>query len=308
MQNILSSAKTLIIVLLGLYTFSSCNKEDSRIEEEKVKLQEYLDANGYNNIEPTNSGLYHVVISDGDGVSPERTDYVNINFTASLVDGTVFETSDRALAVARNILREDKLYGPAKFPLETLGILGLREGILLMKEGGRSKLIIPSNLGFGSTDYGTIPPYSTLIYEVELLDVISDPEEHEQGLLDQFVAENEIVEEPTESGLYYIETEAGTGDLPEINSVIKIHYTGSLLDGREFDTSRTGSNPSPISFALDSPNIIPGMIEGIKKMREGGKARIIIPWDIGYGAQGSAEGIIPPYSTLVFDIELVEID
>lgn len=308
MQNILSSAKTFIIVLLGLYTFSACNKEDSRIEEETVKLQEYLDANGYNSIEPTNSGLYHVVISEGSGESPVRTDYVNINFTASLVDGSVFETSDNALAVARNILRDDKLYGPARFPLETLGILGLREGLMLMKEGGRSKLIIPSNLGFGSTDYGTIPPYSTLIYEVELLDVISDPEVHEQGLLDQFVAENEIVAEPTESGLYYIETEAGTGDLPENNSVIKIHYTGSLLDGREFDTSRTGTSPSPISFALNSPNIIPGMIEGIKKMREGGKARIIIPWDIGYGPQGSSEGIIPPYSTLVFDVELVEID
>jgi FKBP-type peptidyl-prolyl cis-trans isomerase len=59
-------------------------------------------------------------------------------------------------------------------------------------------------------------------------------------------------------------------------------------------TRRTGSNPSPISFALDSPNIIPGMIEGIKKMREGGKARIIIPWDIGYGAQGSARGNYSP--------------
>jgi FKBP-type peptidyl-prolyl cis-trans isomerase FkpA len=304
MHSIIGSAKISIIVLLGLLTFSSCNKEDSRIEEEKVKLQEYLDANGYNNIEPTSSGLYHVVISEGEGVSPERTDYVNINFTASLVDGTVFETSDRALAVARDILREDKLYGPSRFPLETLGIVGLREGLMLMKEGGRSKLIIPSNLGFGSIDYGTIPPYSTLIYEVELLDVISDPEEHEQALLDQYVADKGIVAEPTESGLYYIENQAGTGDLPENNSVIKIHYKGSLLDGREFDKS--GS--TPISFALNSPNIIPGLIEGVKKMREGGKATIIIPWDIGYGAQGSSEGIIPPYSTLVFDVELVEID
>jgi FKBP-type peptidyl-prolyl cis-trans isomerase FkpA len=304
MHNITGSIKNFILVILGLYTFSACNKEDSRIEEEKIKLQEYLDANGYDALEPTNSGLYHVIISEGTDINPKLTDYVNINFTGSLINGTVFETSDRAIAVAKGILRDDKLYGPTRFKLETLGILGLREGLSLMKEGGRSKLIIPSNLGFGSIDYGTIPPYSTIIYEVELLDVISNPEEHEQGLLDQFVAEQGIIEEPTGSGLYYIEEIVGTGDLPGNNSIVKIHYTGTLLDGREFD--RSGN--TPISFALNSQNIISGLIEGVRKMRKGGTARIIIPWNIAYGAQGSSEGIIPPYSTLVFDVELVEIN
>lgn len=296
--------KGIYLIFLGLFIVSACNKEDSRIEEEQVKLQQYLEDNGYASLEPTESGLYHVIIAEGEGESPARTDYVNIHFVASLIDGTVFETSDYNLAVSEGIDREDKIYGPTRFAVETMGIIGLREGLQLMNEGGLSKFIIPSNLAFGSIDYGTIPPYSTIIYDVELLDVISDPEAHEQALLDQYIADNDITADPTESGLYYVEKEPGTGELPASNAEVSILYTGKLLDGREFDSSGN----TPISFFADSPNIIPGLREGVKKMREGGTATLIIPWDLGYGADGSAEGVIPPYSTLVFDVELVEIE
>jgi FKBP-type peptidyl-prolyl cis-trans isomerase FkpA len=293
----------ILLLLICLLIFSSCEKEDPRIEEEMIKLQQYLEDNDYTSIEPEESGLYHVILEEGEGMSPERTDFVNITFTATLVDGTVFETSDRALAIARNILRDDKLYGPSKFLLGNLGISGLREGIMLMKEGGESKLIIPSNLAYGSFDYGIIPPYSTVIYQVKLLDVIEDPEEHEQNLLDQYLEANDITVEPTSTGLYYIELVEGSGELPESDSEVAIHYRGTLLDGRVFDQS----DGTPATFHLDSPYIIPGVLEGIRKMRNGGKARFIIPWDLAYGSQGSQEGLIPPYTTLVFDIELTGI-
>lgn len=294
----------IILLLTGLLIFPACEKEDKRIEEEKIKLQQYLDEKGYSSITPTSSGLYHVVINEGTGAGPAISDYVNLNFIASLVDGTVFETSDYNLAVFHNIDRDDKLYGPAKFQLENLGILGLREGLVLMKEMGISRLIIPSHLAFGSTDYGIIPPYSTVIYDIELLDVIKDPVEHEQNLLDAYIDDNEITVEPTTTGVYYIELVAGSGDLPSPDAEVTVHYKGSLLDGRVFDES---SAASPLVFNMGSQNILPGFIEGVSKMRKGGKATVIVPWSEGYGAQGSAEGIIPPYSTLVFDLELADI-
>lgn len=298
--------KVTLFLFATFIIMQSCDKEDDRIEEEKVKLQEYLEENNYSDIEPTSSGLYYIVVTESDGDSPQSSDFVNIRFTGSLVDGTVFETSDRDLAEREGIVREDKLYGPAKFSLENIGIAGLREGLMLMNEGGESKIIIPSNLAFGGTDYGIIPPYSTLIYDVELLDVISDPAEHEQQLLNAYIEENELTGiEPTSSGLYYIEQEAGTGDLPGEDDIVSVHYVGRLLDGRVFDQSESDN---PLVVDMSSTNVIPGFIEGLSKMRENGKAMIIVPWDLGYGSDGSSEGIIPPYSTLVFDLEVIDIE
>ncbi len=304
MKKSLSVFVSAIFLFSGLFIFNSCDKEDKRVEEELIKLQQYLEDNGYADLEPTSSGLYYVVLEDGDGPTPEISDYVNIEFTGFLVDGTVFETSSKSIAEFRNIFRDDKLYGPAKFHLEQLGIQGLREGIMMIKEGGKSRLIIPSKLAFGSSDLGIIGPYSTVIYDVELLDVISDPEEHEQNLLDQYLEDNDISIAPTESGLYYVETLDGSGDLPGSGSTVTVHYQGYLLDGRLFDESSTGT---PLVVNMGATNIIPGFIEGLSKMKKGAEATLIIPWDIAYGSGGSTDGIIPPYSTLVFDVKVVDI-
>lgn len=294
----------IILLFIGIFVFIACNKEDQRKEEEEIKLQQYLQEKGYSSIEPTSSGLYHVVLAEGTGDAPERSDYIIFEFTGSLIDGTIFDTSDRSLAVLNNILKEDKLYGPLKISMAEMGITGLREGLMLMKEKGFSRFIIPSRLAFGSSDLGIIPPYSTLIYDIELLNVISDPEEHEQNILDQYIEANNISVTPTESGLFYVETKLGEGDLPADNSEVTLHYKGYLLDGRIFDESETGE---PAIFYLNNPNIIPGLIEGVKKMRKGGEASLIIPWSAAFGAEGSGDGIIPPYTTVIFDIRLLDI-
>jgi FKBP-type peptidyl-prolyl cis-trans isomerase len=282
----------------------SCNKEDERMEQENIKLLEYLEQMGYTSVEPTSSGLYFVVLEASEGISPVRTDYVNINFTGRLVDGTIFDTSDRSLAIANNIER-DKLYGPFKFLLETMTIAGFREGLLMMKEGEIARIIIPSNLAFGQSSVGIIPPYSTLIYDVELLDVIKDPAEHEQKLLEAYLHEHGIDIEPEASGLYYIENQAGTGSLPTTENKVVLHFQGSLVDGRVFDKSEPGK---AITLDLATASYVPGFIEGIKKMRSGSKARFIVPSKIGFGPTGSAEGIIPPYTTLVFEVEVLYIN
>jgi FKBP-type peptidyl-prolyl cis-trans isomerase FkpA len=299
------SGATILLFFLFLILSTSCNKEDERIEQEKVKLLQYLEQMGYSNVEPTASGLYYVLVQQSEGISPEKTDFVNINFTGRLVDGTIFDTSDRSLAIANNIER-DKLYGPFKFLLETMTIAGLREGLLMMREGEIARIIIPSNLAFGQSRVGSIPPYSTLIYDVELLDVIKDPAEHEQKLLDAYLLEHGIEVEPEASGLYYIESQAGTGSLPVSESKIVLHFQGTLVDGRVFDRSEPGK---AITLDLASTSyVVPGFVEGIKKMRSGSKARFIVPSKIGFGASGSAEGIIPPYTTLIFDVEVLYIN
>ena len=108
----------------------------------------------------------------------------------------------------------------------------------------------------------------------------------------------------TTSGLEYIELEAGTGAQAEAGKNVSVHYTGKLQDGTVFDSS--SSRGVPISFKLGVGQVIKGWDEGIALMKVGGKAQLIIPPDLGYGARG-AGGVIPPNATLVFDVELVDV-
>jgi FKBP-type peptidyl-prolyl cis-trans isomerase len=106
----------------------------------------------------------------------------------------------------------------------------------------------------------------------------------------------------TQSGLEYIEVVAGTGAQAEAGKIVSVHYTGKFQDGKVFDSSVTRGEP--ITFPLGSGNVIKGWDEGIALMRVGGKAQLIIPPNLAYGARG-AGGVIPPNATLVFDVELV---
>ncbi len=119
--------------------------------------------------------------------------------------------------------------------------------------------------------------------------------------LEEFVDANDINVEPTESGLYYIEREKGTGDTIKAGDRVKIFYTGMFIDSTEFDY--TGSY-EPFNFIVGSSDVITGMSEGITHMRQGGKATLIIPSNLAYGATNNTTLGIPRFSTLVFDIEV----
>lgn len=108
----------------------------------------------------------------------------------------------------------------------------------------------------------------------------------------------------TASGLQYIELAPGAGDQPKPGDVVEVHYRGTLADGTQFDSSYERGDP--IQFVLGVGAVIPGWDEGIALMRKGGKATLIIPPNLAYGARG-AGGVIPPNATLTFEVELVEI-
>jgi len=108
----------------------------------------------------------------------------------------------------------------------------------------------------------------------------------------------------TNSGLEYIEILAGTGAQAVAGKTVSVHYTGKLPDGKVFDSSLTRG--VPIDFPLGAGRVIKGWDEGIALMKVGGKAQLVIPPELGYGARG-AGGVIPPNATLIFDVELVAV-
>ena len=121
-----------------------------------------------------------------------------------------------------------------------------------------------------------------------------------KSFFDKLKAENKNVVE-LQSGLRYEITKEGTGDSPKATDTVKVHYTGTLIDGSVFDSSVQRGEPT--EFPLDQ--VIPGWTEGIQKMKKGGKIKLYVPPHLAYGDDGRPG--IPPGSTLIFDVELLDI-
>jgi FKBP-type peptidyl-prolyl cis-trans isomerase len=110
--------------------------------------------------------------------------------------------------------------------------------------------------------------------------------------------------ETTPSGLKYVDLVEGTGATPQAGQTVIVHYTGTLENGKKFDSSRDRNQP--FSFPLGRGQVIKGWDEGLSTMRVGGRRQLIIPPELGYGDRG-AGGVIPPKATLIFDVELLRI-
>lgn len=130
-----------------------------------------------------------------------------------------------------------------------------------------------------------------------------DRQDQELEDLYDYLEENSIAVSPTPSGLYYIETEAGTGTQAQNTSTVSVNYTGYLISGDVFDTTEGGE---PLRFTLGHDKVIEGFREGICLMRQGGTAQLIIPSKLAYGEESRYN--IPPYSTLIFDVELLTVE
>ena len=108
----------------------------------------------------------------------------------------------------------------------------------------------------------------------------------------------------TASGLKYLDVVEGDGPSPERGQTIQVHYTGTLENGKKFDSSV--DRGQPYEFPIGTGRVIKGWDEGLMTMKVGGKRKLIIPPTLGYGPQGSPPKI-PPNATLLFDVELVSI-
>lgn len=209
---------------------------------------------------------------EGQGEPVVEFDRVTVHYTGWLTDGTKFDSS-----LDRNQPFEFQVGG-------RMVIRGWDEGLKGMKVGGKRKLTIPSHMGYGERGAGgVIPPNATLVFEVELLGVKKVPAPGELKIVD---------------------VEVGTGAEAVNGKNVFVHYTGALEDGTVFDSSI--GRGEPIEFPLGAGMVIQGWEKGLLGMKVGGKRQLVIPYNMGYGAHGYP-GAIPPYATLIFDVELVDV-
>lgn len=290
--------RNIIPTLLGLslmatIAFSACSGDGETTDDEQTKQDSTETNNPTEHIKSENmtigdtvttaSGLKVVMLAKGNGAQANPGDMVKVHYVGTLQNGVEFDNS---------VKRGE----PFQFPLGGGRVIrGWDEGIALLREGDKATLIVPPSLGYGDQDMGNIPPNSTLHFDVELVEVKQAPKPVPYDVEGK-------KEQTTSTGLKYVVVkENKSGTKVKKGDMVEIDYTLYLEDGTVIDSSIPSGKPLP--FQVGSGRVIPGFDEGISLMHMGEKYRLIIPSELGYGAQG-AGGVVPPNATLVFDVEV----
>ena len=260
----------------------------------------------------TESGLI-VMEKTGKGKMAQMGDYVDFDFTMCGPKGDTIMNSFGVESV-------EMQYGE-----EFIGS-GFNEALGMVPEGGTMRFVIPSALAFDSTGYEQfIHPYMPLVVLLKMNSVM-DKETYRQRQaaieaeqeaerdrmmlleskkIEDYIKANGITETPTETGLYIIRQEEGNGSVAQWGDEVTVHYILSNLDGDELESSYEYNQP--LSFKIGSNMALPAFEEALMTMAPGAKVTLVSPSSLAFGDFEVDKDLLPPYSPLVIELELVEI-
>ncbi len=262
----------------------------------------------------TESGLI-VLEKTGNGKTAQLGEYVNFDFLMCSLDGDTIMSSF-------GIESLDFQYGSQEFLTK-----GFNEAIGLVPNGGRLNCLIPSALAFDSAGYQEVVlPYMPLRVELQMNNIMSKEvhekfvaeqeakrkAEHEKTmekqrqLIAKYVKDNNITEEPSETGLYVIWKEHGTGDVVQWGDKANVHYIISNLNGEEIESSY--GYDMPLQFTVGHGEMILSIEEAVMQMNPGSKVRLLVPSDLGFGEVEIDSQLLPADSPLIIDLELVSVE
>jgi FKBP-type peptidyl-prolyl cis-trans isomerase len=211
----------------------------------------------------------------------------------SAVQADELDTEDKKLSYSLGLILGDKL----KQDIETLDIDAFRDGVEVIYKG-EEPLLNQEQVG------QIMQAFQTKKMEEQRQQFAQIAQDNlDKGVAYRTDNGKKDDVKTTESGLQYEELTAGEGENPAASDTVKVHYKGQLINGTEFDSSYTRGEP--VSFPLNG--VIPGWTEGLQLMKEGGKARLVIPAELAYGPGGMGNAI-GPNETLVFEVELLEVN
>lgn len=272
----------------------------------------------YKGYTETDSGLYYKLQVIGDGKrKPAIGDYLQLRITYKTSKDSVFLDSYSSNATGMVIL-----------PFNHSSFNGsFEEGLTTMNEGDSVSFIVDAK-GLFEHFFKTELPVFLKMGDVVKMDVklnrilnkeqyaqtlkeyeemLEDRDIEEQRKMQVFLDTNQVHFSYFNNGMYYTPISQGSGEIAERGDIVRIHYKGSFIDGRVFES--TYDRGQPLEFKLgEQGQVIKGIELAISLLNEGAKAKFIIPSQLAFGESGSSTGIIPPYSTLVYEIELLKIN
>jgi len=233
------------------------------------------------------SGLRYVITQKNPkGVKAVKGDRVEAHYTGTLTNGKKFDSSRDRNQTFSFTLGQGEV------------IAGWDEGFGILRKGEKATLIIPASLGYGSQDMGDIPPNSTLIFDVELVNV------QKPIAYKPFSGKGKDTVRLS-SGLKYIVIDKGNPKMKaQLNQMASVYYAGYLMDGTKFDGNF--DRFEPIKVPVTGAGMIKGWQEILPRMNKGMKVRVIIPPALAYGVQGYP-GVIPANATIIFDMFLSDL-
>ncbi len=280
-MNFTHQYSSAILGILLLFCLNACKKESQNSIDQGL-ITDYLSNNNLTPTDTTDAGAYVVVEDIGAGsLYPQSYGTVLVDYEGSLLDGHVFDSSYERGEAAQFILCDV--------------LAGFSEGVQTVTKGGKAKIILPSALGYGNIQIGSIPANSVLIFDIHLLEL-------ENESIQNYIDSKGFQMSQTDGGTYYEIITPGTGSKPvESNTQISVNYTLELLDGTPIESNIDPENPTILTLS----QTIPGWQQTIPQITEGGEIRIIVPAKHAYG--DIAIGDIPAYAPLFFTIQLLDL-
>lgn len=287
-------------------------KRQHELENRKAIEDSLLTVYYTGNYKITKDGLIIVDLNKGSGRNAKSGDIMKVYFIIQKVDGdTLFDFYDDE---PYELVYGDKALGE-----------GFCEALGMVTKGGNAQFVIPSSLAFGSKGFeGVILPYTPLYLYLKVIDIMTSDEyeakektlkekekadnleklRNESDIITKYVTNNNITVKPSLTGLYYLEKNAGEGESVDVGDIVTINYRIYNIDEVLIESSYEAG--VPLSFIYGNDEMIPGIEEAVGKMKVGGRSRIIVPSSLGFG-EVAIDKNLPAYSTLIIDLELVDL-
>jgi FKBP-type peptidyl-prolyl cis-trans isomerase FkpA len=269
------------------------------------------DSSKYPGFKHARHGIYYQLHKIGeDTEKPAAGDFVTVDLIYKTMNDSVFFTGRR------------------KFQITKPGYKGsIDECFMMLSEKESATFIISANDFFTKTLQTALPEFfnelSPMKVTIEVIEIqtekeyqkekeafinwIQDFNDYEKIILRQFLEEKELPVKPILSGIYYINIREGKGKKIEPGDTITINYEGKFLNGKFFDSTIKRNQPFQFIYGTEW-QVIKGLEEALGIMREGEKSIVILPSDIGFGKKGSSTGIIPPFTSLIFEVEILKVN
>ena len=262
----------------------------------------------------TEKGLVYKMLEDAEGPTAQMGDILTFEMVLYKGEDSVITSTYETGT-------------PVKTPMQDVGFNGdVVEGFGMMSVGDSAFFKVPMDSLFKGR-MNTMPPFlqgaDFLCYRIKMLNIQTEEEvaaeadskrmaqmQIDDQLIQDYLAANGIEAERTENGIYYTISSKGNGENPTIQNQVTVHYTGRLLDGTIFDSSKPENMPNrqlsgePVTFPLSG--VVQGWQQGIPLLEKGGSGVLYLPSHLAYGEQSPGAGI-PANAVLIFNVELLDI-
>ena len=286
--------RSILLIVSLVFLLIGCSKRSSKFPGYSV----------------TETGIHYKLISLGDGASkPAVLNYITVNITYRTIKDSIF------------------FQGLRKFQLTAPRYKGsIDECFMMLELGDSASFYFPADSFFTRTLETSLPKFihtgDFMRVDIKMMDIqsekqyqlekeaflhwINDFGDYEKVILKQYMDGEKLSISPTPSGLYYIPVVKTTGKSVAIGDTISVNFEGRFFNNKIFDSTKKRNEPFQFIYG-QKWQVIEGLEEAIGMMKEGERSLFIIPSKLAFGQKGSSTGIIPPFTSVIFEVELIEV-